>query len=205
MNRARLCEVPLAGSWLPWHSCGSPWALFRDAGMLQGRFDPLESWWVRRASTLLVGIETTTPPPAVWGLFFQLFGGIAQGASSHPHPSGHSARNPGGLCMLSRTWPLSTCRLSQLCPLLLAAFGSLALAPPWTCPAAWMPAPAITWGSPGPPHLTCRVSDTSAFSDLFQVEDKPRPRHSIVVGAKGNLQPGTTALWFSAFYGPPWL
>ena len=202
MNRARLCEVPLAGSWLPWHSCGSPWALFQDAGMLQGWFDPLESWWARKVSTLPVGIETTTPPsPAIWGLFFQLFGGIAQEASSHPHPTGHSARKR----VLSRTWPLSTCCLSQLCLLLLAAFGSLALTPPWTCPAAWMPAPAITQGSPGPPHLTCRVSDTSALSALFQAEDKPRPCHSTVVGAKGSLQSGTTALWFSAFYGPPWL
>lgn len=135
--------------------------------------------------------------PALWG--------HCSGGFFSPMPYRALSSNPRGLCVLSRTLPPSSCHLSQLCPLLLAAFGSLALPPPCTCSAAWMPAPAITRGSPGPPHPTCRVSDTPALSALFRAEDKLRPCHSVVVGAKGSLQPGTTALWFSAFYGPPWL
>lgn len=164
MNRTRLCEFPLAGSWLPWHSCGRPWALFRDAGMLQGRFDPLESWWVRRASTPLVGRETSTTP-AIWGCSSCSLGVFLRGfLSPMPYWVLSSKLTVGGLCIFRRTLSLSSCLLSQLRPTPAGCVWVPGIGSTLSLPAAWMPlqlspgaAPSPTWHTGSWTLLLCQL------------------------------------------------
>ena len=174
MNRTRLCEFPLAGSWLPWHSCGRPWALFQDAGMLQGRFDPLESWWVRRASTPLVGRETGTTP-AIWGCSSCSLGVFLRGLPlTHALLATQLETHGGGALHIPQDIVPE-----QLSPLPAPPHSCWLRLGPWHWlhlePACCLDAtPAITWGSPKP-HLTYRVLDTTALSALFQRRINPDP------------------------------
>ena len=106
--------------------------------------------------------------PALWGCFSQGF------LSPMPYWVLSSKLKVGGSAYSAGHCPWTVLSSPSSAPLLLAAFGSLALAPPLTYPAAWMPTPAITRGSPKP-HLTYRVLDTTALSALFQRRINPDP------------------------------
>lgn len=133
--------------------------------------------------------------PSHLRLFFQLFGGVSQGASSHPCPTGYSAQNSrwGGLCIFCRTLSLNSSLLSQLCPTPAGCFWVPGIGSTLNLPCCLDAHSSYHQGQPqAPPDI--QGLGHYCFVSFISKEDKPRPCHSAVVGAKGSLQPETTAL-----------